>query len=83
MIFKCKVCAEKDQRILDLKNEVDFLRGQIRVDNNPENIPLVHMEADGVMSGQQHVITIPDVDTRSQTADEERAERDRLLSATY
>lgn len=75
---KCKVCAEKDRRILDLKDQISVLRRQL-LPVNSSNPTVTSLEMDGVMSGQQHIIEIPE------TAEEiaEARERDRLLSGQY
>lgn len=86
-MFRCKVCAEKDARIEDLKREILFLRTQIYTPNDPHLTPTGQLEADGILSGQQHVLNVPmDADLRADElkyAEEIRSERDRLLSGTY
>lgn len=83
-MFKCKVCAEKDQRISDLKEQIAHLRQQIALpSNDPETVPALALEADAIMSGHQHVIEIKDTELPEDDSDAEQLERDRILSANY
>lgn len=85
MLFKCKVCAEKDARIQDLKQQIESLQSLVIPDNSLDKIPANHLEADGVLSGMQHTITVPGAEDlfEPSTIQEERSERDRILSGTY
>jgi len=85
MLFRCRVCAEKDQRISDLKEQVAFLKSQLVVSNDPEHAPIGQYEADGILSAQQHVIEVPTPEQFSEDrqAEAERSERERLLAGTY
>lgn len=86
MIFRCKVCAEKDNRIRDLKDQVAHLRGLVFPNNSPESTPDLILEADGVLSGQQHVFTIPETVADAaelRRVEEEESERDRVLAGNY
>lgn len=82
MLFKCRVCEEKDKRIADLNNQIRFLRDQLVIDNSAENTPLPLLEADGILSAQQHVLDVPAF-AENRQYEEERSERDRILSGTY
>jgi hypothetical protein len=83
-MFKCKVCAEKDLRIQDLKSQIASLQRLVTPVNDPNRVPAVHMEADGILSGQQHIIELPaDMAPLPDAEPDELSERDRILSANY
>lgn len=69
--FKCSTCAEKDQRIIDLKEQVKFLRGYI----NPTSADatLMSMEAQHILDGSLHNT----IDIRSPSEDLQK-ERERI-----
>ena len=82
-LFSCKVCAEKQARIEDLKSQIKFLQAQVAT---PQSIDaeVNTMEADAVLSALQHEVVIqeqPVIDPKE--LDEARRERDRLLSGSY
>lgn len=81
-MFKCKVCAEKDRRIQDLKSQIETLKQLVVPANDPNQVPIVHLEADGILSAQQHTVQVEEDFPETQNT-EELAERDRLLSANY
>lgn len=77
-LFRCSVCAEKDARIADLKAHIAQLQAQIFPQQQGE--PRIReLEMDGVLSGQQHIIEIPE----SAETQAELSERDRLFAGTY
>jgi hypothetical protein len=81
MFGKCKVCAVHELRIADLKAQMEMLKGLV-LPTNTGNKPSAHqLEADGILSGQQHVIEVHEEEAK-ETFDE-LVERDRLLSGTY
>jgi hypothetical protein len=82
-MFKCKVCAEKDARISDLKSQISHLKALVTPPTNSD--PTVdQLEADGIMNGQQYILEIPTAQDRAaSTADVEQAERDRIFAGTY
>lgn len=82
-MFKCKVCAEKDQRISDLKAQITHLQQLVTPTNSPDKIPALSLESDAILSGQQHVIRIDEAEVPKDEADAVIAERDRILSANY
>jgi len=82
MLFTCKVCAEKDERIEDLKNQIQFLRAML-APREDVSVSAQQLEADAVLSAQQHIVNIPLTQEQLIQAEEERRERDRLLSGTY
>jgi hypothetical protein len=84
-LFTCRVCREKDARISDLKEQIESLKQQV-LSPNARSAPALTFEADGVLSGQQHVIDL----SKDTPADEnvahypdEQSERDRLFAGTY
>lgn len=81
--FSCKVCAEKQARIDDLKAQIKFLQSQVAAPPSLE-AEANAMEADAVLSALQHEVVIqeqPVIDPKE--LDEARRERDRLLSGSY
>lgn len=82
-MFSCRTCREKDARIADLKEQIAMLRRLALPDNNPHN-PTAHaLEADAILSGQQHVIEIDESELPDTEMDAITHERDRILSGTY
>lgn len=89
MLFKCKLCSEKDRRIDDLKAHIASLEALTIPKNDPFKLPIIQYEADAILSGQQHQTDVSEssatdliiMDTPE--AEEIRSERDRLLSGTY
>lgn len=74
-MFHCKVCAEKDHRLVDLKDEISYLRKLLQPPRAAAN-PNVHQEANALLNGVSEQIQ-PD------ESPEVLAERDALLSGTY
>lgn len=84
MWFKCAVCAEKDKRVSDLHSEIAHLRKLLRPDVDQSALTLNSLEADGILSGQQHIIEIPDeVKIKLKEQEEEASEASRILAGTY
>jgi hypothetical protein len=87
MFGKCKVCQEKEKRIHDLMDQITHLRKMVYPKASPGRLPLVHLEADKVMSVSDEPTEI----TPSQYAelqelnghDEVNAEAHRILTGTY
>jgi len=80
-MFSCKTCPQKDERIADLKDQISFLRSQVQPSG--DQMTLGQLEADAILSGQQHIIEIRDDGSLVQSADDENSERDRILSGNY
>ena len=80
-MFKCKVCTEKDLRIADLKEHIRALSPH----NKASEIPLLHIEADKIMSGSDEVMEVTSEEVRGMSEEDLRilSERDRLLSGNY
>lgn len=88
MLFHCKVCQEKDSRIQDLKEQIAYLRTLTASPSISDQVTASYLEADGIMSGQQHILEVPSASERAEqgeerTAEDEQRERDRLLAANY
>lgn len=81
-IFSCKVCAEKSERIQDLKAQIQFLQSQLGSSPTAEQ-SMTNMEADAVLSGLQHEVVIPTQVSDEQVIVDVLRERDRLLSGSY
>lgn len=80
--FTCKCCSEKDAHIKSLMAEVEFLRHLSRKpETSNASLPMITMEADGLLSGQDHIIELDP--QKIQQLDETISERDRILSGTY
>ena len=75
IMFKCKVCAEKDKRIADLQHMISLLQP-----HNGQSIPLVQLEADQILNGNDQVIELA---KSPEKIDEAESELNRILSGTY
>jgi len=80
-MFECKVCAEKDLRIADLKAHIEALSPT----RNDYKIPLVSIEADQCLSGSNEIIEISNEEVEQMSPADQAilSERDRLLSGNY
>ena len=78
MFFRCKVCAEKDLRISDLKSQIADLKAQLYPSNHPAEMPSLIIEADAALSSEE-----PTKTSRDEAIQDEISERDRLLAGTY
>lgn len=78
-MWNCKACQQRDRHIAALEAQVAFLKDMVAP---PASTPLIALEADAVLSGNQEVIEIPDAVELSQ-AEEEASERARILSANF
>ncbi len=79
MFGKCKVCAEKDRRIHDLKAQGEMLYRMANPSAITGNLPVVSVEANTVMDGSHDA-------SASEAAKEQEeiaAEANRLLSGNY
>ena len=84
MWFKCSVCAEKDKRISDMRSEIEHLRKLLRPDVDQAALTMNSLEADGILSGQQHIIEIPDqIKLKVKEQEDELSEASRILAGTY
>ena len=77
-MFKCKVCAEKDARIADLKSEITYLRerryGTLHAD-------VVSAEQDLLLNGGADIPQLTEQDRKEQKRLQDEAIS--LLSGTY
>lgn len=84
MFGPCKVCAEKDKRVVSLENEIAFLRTLVRPTINNDKLSVVEYEADGVVGGATDQIEIQTYQHASAEEDEAiLAERNAILSGNY
>jgi len=73
-MFRCKVCAEKDARISDLKEEIKHLRNVL---NPAPRVNKYEFEADNLLSGgNTERITI---DEEAEQKENERLQREQDL----
>lgn len=84
----CAVCAEKDKRIEELREQVAYLKTLTIPENNPALLPLVTREADAVISSSQEIINVPveqkeEYEKYMREREDAMSERDRILSGQY
>lgn len=73
----CAGCIAKDAHIQDL-------RSLVVPSYKPRSLPIVELEADAIMSGQQDVIEIKEVSGDDiQTQEDIDSEAERIFSANY
>jgi hypothetical protein len=82
-MFKCKVCAEKDARIADLKEQISHQRIQI---TPPPRVNTYEMEENYLLQGgnEEQLQTVSQEDQRKES-DKLRAieeERERILGGS-
>jgi hypothetical protein len=81
-LFKCRVCEEKDRRIVDLKSQLDDLRRLVLPPNHSAGfIHPISVEADAILSGQQEPITLSP--EQEKEFDELQREADAILAGNY
>jgi hypothetical protein len=79
LMFKCKVCEEKDKRISDLHKQIEFLK---QLASPSSQIPLINYEANNVLNGAGN--DEPELTAEEQVQlQKEKEERDALLSGNY
>lgn len=83
-MFKCKVCEEKDKRILDLKEEISHIRNIL---NPPVRQTLVRaeLEMDNLLSGgnTETVKTSADILSEANELARLQKEQDLILTGNY
>lgn len=80
-MFRCKACSEKDNRIQDLKSEIEYLRSLVIPTNTPT---ISELEADAVLSGRHHVINVDSEEVQEEPSKQEVAsEAIRILTGNY
>lgn len=77
MFGKCRVCEAHLKHIQSLQSEVQSLRRLALPQNN--QLPLVELEADAVLSGHQDQIEIPSFEEQQKID----SEASQLLSGSY
>jgi hypothetical protein len=80
-LVACKVCEEKDRRIADLQKQITTLSALVTPPTSASRIPLLHLEADAVLSGNQESIVIDEIEQDRLRA--VNTEADRILTANY
>lgn len=81
-MFRCKACPIHEQRIADLKEQIATLK-QLVIPASSDVTPIRSLEADAILSGQQHIIEIGESELPKDDTDAEILERDRLFAGTY
>ena len=83
-MFKCKVCLEKDLRIVELKEQIAYFKNIL---NPPPRINKYELQEDLIMDGGgQEIIPIEDAvveKAKAIEAEEARREEDRILTGNY
>lgn len=84
MFGKCKVCEEKDKRILDLKEEIGNLRLTL---NPPPRVATLRyeLEQDNILNGANgETITSPvDIEAEAKENLRLQSEQDAILTGNY
>jgi hypothetical protein len=82
-MFKCKACPCKESHIQSLKDEITSLRKLvIPAQSSSFELPIIQLEADAILSGNQESIKITEQDLQKE---EFRIfnEASSILSGTY
>lgn len=80
MMFKCKVCSEKDSRIADLKDQIEMLRKLAAVPTSASDIPYIAREANAILSAD---VSSPTVERPESRAEKVQREADQILLGSY
>ena len=81
MFGPCKICIEKEKRIAELKEEVEFLRAMLLPNSNGK---IVNLEANNILSGSQAMIDIPEYgNDKIREQEEINREAERIMNGTY
>jgi len=81
MFGPCKICIEKEKRIEELKEEVEFLRAMLLPNSNGK---IVNLEANNILSGSQAMIDIPEYgNDKIREQEEINREAERIMNGTY
>lgn len=78
-MFSCKVCAEKEIRIKELKEQIEYLKSLTIPDNNSFNPTPVEQEYDQVISGATDKVEYDE----DPELDKIESEQTRILIGTY
>lgn len=92
-LFKCKVCTEKEKRIKELLEQVEYLRSLALPTNDPLKQSIIIKEADSILGGDGSELKSysPNSDADKERIDDlEKTElqriveeRDKILTGTY
>lgn len=75
MIFKCRVCAEKDARIAELKEQITYFKNLL---NPPPRVSHYELETDRIMNGAgQETEQVVAVDEEAERLENERIQREQ------
>lgn len=82
MLFKCKICAEREIRIADLNKQIEFYK-RLLIPN--PHLPMINTEADKLLEGGGNDIINMSIITeeQAQQARDIEAESIRILTGTY
>lgn len=73
--------AQYEARIAQLKDQVADLKKLVFTQTSAFNVPLVHLEADAVMSQKEETIQVSDRDLEE--AEKIQSEADRIFAGTF
>lgn len=80
-MFKCKVCLEKDSRITELKEQIQYFKSAL---HPPPVVHKYELEEDVVMNGGgQQVISQEDLDKEAEENIKIQREADGIFMGTY
>lgn len=80
-MFKCRVCEEKDKRVSDLKEQIEYLRNLLNPPTKKlEYVEPVNLQQDMILEGggQEEIDPLNNIESP-----EVLAERAAMLSGTY
>lgn len=83
-MFKCKVCTEKNLRISELKEQIDYLKKQL---NPPPAIRSYEVQQDFILDGATREEVEPESEIDATSAELSKAlenlEEDKIFSGNY
>ena len=83
-MFKCKVCLEKDKRIIDLKAQNHELMSMVKKLTLPAQFATSNIEANAIMDGTQDQLMVVEDNSESEAERLEIArEAHAMLTASY
>lgn len=83
-MFQCKICLEKDKRILDLKDEISHIRNVLNPVRPTQSLRY-ELEQDNLLSGANTETVKAPIDVESELQENLRLqkEQDSLLTGNY
>ena len=89
-MFSCRACGAHEKNIKNLEEQISYLRTLIFPKQDMYNPPLIHREADAVMSATTELLDIPPEQKEEAKSLDPNApgeadieERDKILSGNY